>query len=121
MFSKKISKPFGGHIEAFKLPVSGGKFVFLAWRILSSTLCRFEHHRKAALDAAVAQLPALGGIASLRLKWDETEQVVNIDPPNAAEIQEALAFAPIRLRSSARNCHVMTIGAWFRVGDAIQQ
>ena len=81
------------------------------------TLYRYLCHQRDAFDRALATLPVQDDItiASVRFKWDETQQIIAV-VPNFGQVPE-LARAPIK--KAPRTVHVMTIAVWVRLGGSV--
>ena len=82
--------------------------------ILATTLVRFTRHRQDAYDDLLNSGPC-HNVASFRLKWDETEQILDTSHQGAAAVvaAEARAGRPaMQLRRTAQTCHVMVMAVW---------
>ena len=93
--------------EAGELQVRGE----LAHRVRAFTLFRYLCHRRKSLQISFsANAPLALLTASLRIKWDETEQIVGVRPdqnPGAATSQ-------VHLKANTQREHVMTVTCWWK-------
>lgn len=81
-----------------------------ALRVRSTTLFRFIHHRQQAFQSSIE---SAGIVASLRIKWDETEQIVGL----RADVEECGRFAGLDLKKSGKKAHIMVTTSWCKTDN----
>ena len=90
-----------------------------AHNVRACILHRYRLQRSAALQKtleACAPLPLAS--ASLRIKWDETEQHVGARPDEGAGVPACTAS--VRLKTTARQEHVLTVTCWWKTSAMLE-
>ena len=88
--------------------------------LLQVTVYRYLWHQREAFQRALAALPVQDGVtvASIRFKWDETQQNIAMAPDFvfATGAEEEMGL----IKKAPRTVHVMTLGVWLRLGGSVQ-